>query len=175
MERFRLLHTEAKGGLDPSYGRSWLSSDQSFTPPAEGSHGTRWVLNAPAGEFDVSIQIRIVHSDQAIDGSAIGKYKAMVVNAKAVSLGSILFGARVVDPSIGTNRREEIKSCLHLPDRPIEQSVKMTKEEQTITIKLGFKLKTATNQKIEVHVRGSYDVLYFKAGAPFKWWLDQIS
>ncbi|KAL8718018.1 MAG: hypothetical protein Q9225_004804 [Loekoesia sp. 1 TL-2023] len=174
LERFRPLHTEAKGGLDPSYGSLWLSSDQSFTPPAEGSHGTRWILNALAGEFDISVQVRIVHSEQAINGSAIGKHKAMMVNAKAVSLGSILFGARVIDPSTGTDHNDEIRSCRHLPDRPVEQSIRITKEEQTITPKLGFKLKTTTNQKIEVHVRGFYDVLYFKAGSPFKWWLDKI-
>lgn len=97
----------------------------------------------------------------------------MMVNAKAVSLGSITFGARVVDGS--TSHVDDVKSSRHLPDRPVEQSIKLSKEEQTLTLKLPFRFATTSDHKIEIHIRGSYDVLYFKAGSPFKWWLDQIS
>ena len=175
LERFQPLRAESKGGLDPSYGKAWLSSDHSFTSPAEVSHGTRWMLNAPAGEFEISVQVRVIPVEQAIDGSVIGKPKAMMVNAKATSLGSILFGAWVVDPSLGSSKTDDVRSNRHLPDRPIEQSFKLAKDEQVIMLKLGFKLKASAGQKIEVHIRGAYDVLFFKAGSPFKWWLDQIS
>ncbi|KAL8698122.1 MAG: hypothetical protein Q9201_006747 [Fulgogasparrea decipioides] len=165
-------HAESAGGLDPNYGRSWLSSDLSFIPPAEGSHGTRWILNAPAGDFEMSIQVRVSHFPEAIEGTAIGVHKAMMVRTRAVPLGSLMFGARLMDAKSG--RVEEAKSSRHLPDRPTEQSIKLAREDQIITLKLGFKLKTTTDQRIEVHVRGSYDALYFRAGSPFKWRLDQI-
>ncbi|KAL9027480.1 MAG: hypothetical protein Q9196_004003 [Gyalolechia fulgens] len=174
LDRFQPFPVESKGGLDPFYGKQWLSSDHSFNPPAEGAHGTRWIFNTPAGEFDISVQLRIVCVDEAIESTAIGKHKNMMVHTKAVPLGSILFGARVIGPQSGANQSDEINSSRHLPDRPMEHSVKIAKEEQTVTLGLGFKLKATTSQKIEVHIRGSYDELYFKAGSPFKWWLDHI-
>lgn len=170
LDRFQPLDVESDG-VDPSFGRHWLSSDHSFTPPSEGFHGVRWVLNAPAGEFSMSIQVRVSHRKEAIESSAIGIQKSAMVNAKAVPLGSILFGARVADPS----QCEDIKASRHLPDRPVEQDIRLAKEEQTLTLKLGFNLNATAKQKIEVHIRGSYDVLYFKAGSPFKWWLEQIT
>ncbi|KAI4250716.1 MAG: hypothetical protein L6R42_008657 [Xanthoria sp. 1 TBL-2021] len=94
-----------------------------------------------------------------------------MANAKAVPLGSILVGARVADPS----QCDDSKASRHLPDRPVEQDIKLAKEDQTLTLKLGFNLSATTKQKIEVHIRCSYDVLYFKAGSPFKWWLEQIT
>ncbi|KAL8932237.1 MAG: hypothetical protein Q9216_006916 [Gyalolechia sp. 2 TL-2023] len=174
LDRFQPFPVESKGGLDPFYGNKWLSSDHSFNPPAEGAHGTRWILNAPAGDFDVSVQVRIVCVDEAVNSAAIGKHKSMMVHTKAVPMGSMLFGARVIDPVDVAKQSEEANAGRHLPDRPVEQSIKMAKEEQMVTINLGFKLKATTSQKIEVHVRGSYDVPYFKAGSPFKWWLDHI-
>ncbi|KAL8728543.1 MAG: hypothetical protein Q9181_005311 [Wetmoreana brouardii] len=171
VDRFQ-PHAESAGGLDPNYGRSWSSSDLSFTPPAEGSHGTRWILNAPAGDFEMSIQVRISHFPEAIEGTAIGVHKAMMVRTRAVPLGSLMFGARLIDAK--SSQVDEAKSSRHLPDRPNDLSIKLAREDQTITLKLGFKLNTTTDQKIEVHVRGSYDALYFRAGSPFKWRLDQI-
>ncbi|KAL8733230.1 MAG: hypothetical protein Q9166_002247 [cf. Caloplaca sp. 2 TL-2023] len=173
LDRFQPLQVDLAEGVDAVYGKSWLSSDHSFTPPAEGSHGTRWVLNAKAGEFDMAIQVRVLPRPEALESAAIGIHKSMMVNAKAVPLGSILCGAHVVSSLPVHNEIDNSKSR-HLPDRPIEQSFKLTKEEQTITMKLGFKLNATEKQKIEVHVRGSYDVLYFKAGSPFRWWLDYI-
>ncbi|KAI4265752.1 MAG: hypothetical protein L6R38_009198 [Xanthoria sp. 2 TBL-2021] len=170
LHRFKPLDVESEG-VDPSFGNHWLSSDHSFTPPSEGFHGVRWVLNAPAGEFSISIQVRVSHRKEAIESSAIGIQKSMMVNAKAVPLGSILFGARVAGPS----QCDDSKASRHLPDRPVEQDIKLAKEDQTLTLKLGFNLSATTKQKIEVHIRGSYDVLYFKAGSPFKWWLEQIT
>ncbi|KAL8716434.1 MAG: hypothetical protein Q9220_000341 [cf. Caloplaca sp. 1 TL-2023] len=171
LERFQPLDVQSTAGVDPTYGKSWLSSDYSFTPPAVGSHGTRWILNAPAGEFDISIQVRIAQQVEAIESPALSVHKSMMVKSKAVPLGSILFGARVLD----AGQIDDVNSSRHLPGRPIEQSVKLAKEDQSITLKLGFKFGTTGDQKIEVHVRGCYDALYFKAGSPFKWWLDQIS
>ncbi|KAL8648500.1 MAG: hypothetical protein Q9226_005967 [Calogaya cf. arnoldii] len=168
--RFQPLDVESDG-VDPSFGKHWLSSDHSFTPPSEGFHGVRWVLNAPAGEFSMSIQLRVSHRKEAIESSAIGIQKSMMVNTKAVPLGSILFGARVAEPS----QCDDSKASRHLPDRPVEQDIKLAKEEQTLTLKLAFNLTATPKQKIEVHIRGSYDVLYFKAGSPFKWWLEQIT
>ncbi|KAL8847420.1 MAG: hypothetical protein Q9221_007530 [Calogaya cf. arnoldii] len=170
LNRFQPLDVESEG-VDPSFGKHWLSSDYSFTPPSEGFHGVRWVLNAPAGEFSMSIQLRVSHRKEAIESSAIGIQKSMMVNAKAVPLGSIVFGARVAEPS----QCDDNKASRHLPDRPIEQDIRLAKEEQTLTLKLAFNLRATTGQKIEVHIRGSYDVLYFKAGSPFKWWLEQIT
>ncbi|KAL8809020.1 MAG: hypothetical protein Q9200_003798 [Gallowayella weberi] len=175
LDRFKPLDVETTEGVDPAYGKSWLSSDHSFTPPAQGAHGTRWMLNAPAGEFDMEIQIRVCQRKEAIESSAIGLQKSMMVSAKAVPLGSILFGARVIDPIPAGSQFDDSKGSRHLPDRPVEQKIKLAKEEQTITLKLGFKLSATTNQKIEVHVRGSYDILYFKAGSPLKWWLEHIT
>lgn len=171
LDRFQPIHVVLESGVDPSYGKSWLSSDYSFTPPAEGSSGTRWVFNAPAGDFDLSVQLRIIQQEQMVDGSAIGKHKAMMIHARAVHLGSILFGARVIDSDQAT----DTKSDRHLPDGAMEKSIRSAKEEQKITLKLGFKLKAGANQKIEVHIRGAYDELYFKAGSPFRWCLEQIS
>lgn len=170
LDRFLPLDVETAEGIDAVYGKSWLSSDHSFTPPAEGEHGTRWVLNAPAGEFDTEIQVRVAYRKEAFESSAIGIQKSMMVTAKAVPLGSIMFGARVVE----TKPDGDGKTSRHLPDRPIEREIKVAKQEQIITLKLGFKLNATEKQKIEVHIRGSYDKLYFKAGSPFKWWLEQI-
>ncbi|KAL8804334.1 MAG: hypothetical protein Q9182_002616 [Xanthomendoza sp. 2 TL-2023] len=175
LDRFKPLDVETTEGVDPAYGKSWLYSDHSFTPPAQGAHGTRWVLNAPAGEFDMEIQIRVCQRKEAIESSAIGLQKSMLVSAKAVPLGSILFGARVIDSNPAGSQFDDSKGSRHLPDRPIEQEVKLAKEEQTITLKLGFKLSATTKQKIEVHIRGSYDNIYFKAGSPLKWWLEHIT
>ncbi|KAL8994614.1 MAG: hypothetical protein Q9169_005458 [Polycauliona sp. 2 TL-2023] len=169
LERFKPLDVEAEG-VELTLGKTWLSSDHSFTPPSEGTHGIRWVLNAPVGEFSMSIQIRVSQRKEALESSAIGIQKSMMVNAKAVPLGSILFGARVASPS----QCDDGKASRHLPDRPVEQEIKVAKEEQTLTLKLGFNLNATSKQKIEVHIRGSYDVLYFKTGSPFKWWLEQI-
>ncbi|KAL8950860.1 MAG: hypothetical protein Q9222_003137 [Ikaeria aurantiellina] len=171
LERFQPLDIQSTGGVDPMYGKSWLSSDHSFTPPVEGSHGTRWILNAPAGEFDISIQVRIAQQPEAIESPALSVHKSMMVKTKAVPLGSVLFGAQVLE----AGHVDNAVSSRHLPDRPIEQSIKVAKEDQTITLKLGFQLSTTTTQKVEVHVRGYYDAFYFKAGSPFKWWLDQMS
>ncbi|KAL8670713.1 MAG: hypothetical protein Q9168_004762 [Polycauliona sp. 1 TL-2023] len=170
LERFKPLDVDSDG-IEPAMGNSWLSSDHSFTPPSEGTHGIRWVLNAPAGEFSMSIQVRVSQRKEAIESSAIGIQKSMMVNAKAVPLGSILFGARVANP----NQCDDSKASRHLPDRPVEQEIKVAKEEQTLTLKLGFNLVATSKQKIEVHIRGSYDLLYFKSGSPFRWWLEQIT
>ncbi|KAL8770555.1 MAG: hypothetical protein Q9209_003811 [Squamulea sp. 1 TL-2023] len=174
LDRFQPLDVESDG-LDPSLGKSWLSSDHSFTPPAEGASGTRWILNAPAGEFNMSIQVRVARRKEAIESSTIGIQKSTMVKSKAVPLGSILFGARVVGPAPTGIPSDDDKASRHLPDRPVEQEIKLAKEEQTLILKLGFNLIATTKQKIEVHIRGSYDMLYFKAGSPFKWWLDQIT
>lgn len=175
LERFQPFPVESKGGLDSLYGNKWLSSDHAFNPPTEGGHGTRWILDAPAGNFDISIQLRIVYVDQALSSAAIGKHKSMMVHTKAVPLGSIMFGAQVIDRFNGAKQNDEVNSSRHLPERPVEHSIKIAKEEQIITLSLGFKLNTTASQQIEVHIRASYDVLYFKAGSPFRWWLDHIS
>lgn len=175
LDRFQPFPVESKGGLDPSYGKNWLSSDHAFHPPAEGGHGTRWILDAPAGNFDISVQLRIICVDEAISSAVIGKQRSMMLHTKAVPLGSMMFGAHTIDRFNGGKQNDEIDSSRHLPDRPIEQSIKIAKEEQTITLSLSFKLNTTPGQQIEVHIRGSYDVLYFKAGTPFKWWLDHIT
>ncbi|KAL8693181.1 MAG: hypothetical protein Q9224_003804 [Gallowayella concinna] len=127
------------------------------------------------GEFDMEIQVRVCQRKETIETSAIGMQKSMMVSAKAVPLGSIIFGARVVDSIPAGNPFEKSKASRHLPDRPVEREIKLAKEEQTITLKLGFKLSATTKQKIEVHVRGSYDIFYFKAGSPLKWWLAHIT
>ncbi|KAL8777605.1 MAG: hypothetical protein Q9213_007791 [Squamulea squamosa] len=174
LDRFQPLDVESDG-LDSSLGKSWLSSDHSFTPPAEGACGTRWILNAPAGEFNMSIQVRVTHRKEAIESSTIGIQKSTMVKSRAVPLGSILFGARVVGPAPTGVPSDDERASRHLPDRPVEQEIKLAKEEQTLTLKLGFNLNATAKQKIEVHIRGSYDMLYFKAGSPFKWWLDRIT
>lgn len=46
----------------------------------------------------MSVQVRIICVDEAINSAAIRKHKNMMVHTKAVPLGSILFGARVIDP-----------------------------------------------------------------------------
>ncbi|KAL8682611.1 MAG: hypothetical protein Q9186_001384 [Xanthomendoza sp. 1 TL-2023] len=108
------------------------------------AHGTRWVLNAPDGEFDMEIQVRVCQRKETIETSAIGMQKSMMVSAKAVPLGSIIFGARVVDSIPAGNPFEKSKASRHLPDRPVEREIKLAKEEQTITLKLGFKLSATT-------------------------------
>ncbi|KAL9000622.1 MAG: hypothetical protein Q9188_005632 [Gyalolechia gomerana] len=161
VDRFEPFPVESKDGLDPFYGNKWLSSDYSYNPPAEGAHGTR--------DFDMSVQVRIICVDEAIDSAAIRKHKNMMVQTKAVPLGSILFGVRVIDPQDEAKQSDELNSSSHLPEQPVEKWIKIAREEQTVTLSLGFKLKATTSQKIEVHLRGSYDVLSFKAGSLYNW------
>ena len=174
-ERYPLLATESAGGLPAGYGSSWLHSDHAFTAPIGGYLTTRWTMEASPGEYTVSIDIRTSTRHEEIKGSAIGSHRSMLIKAKVVQLGSILLGAQTLNrPNLVT--KQGITAHGHyLPDGLLEHELKFTEEEQQQTLTMNSKVHVDAHQVLEVLIRGSYDALFFKAGCPFKWWLDQIT
>lgn len=174
LERFPAM-TTSESGLEGDYGRFWLSSDCAFVPPIGGQLTTRFTMHAPPGEYTVSVDLRTFKCGEAMRSSTIGHYNAMMVKkAKAVKLGSILVGAQTVDRLISP-AKENLAYNRYLPEVFKEHAVVLTEEEDRQTVTLGRSVRVEPGRLLEVHIRGSYDSVFFKAGSPFKWWLDEIS
>lgn len=170
-----LAMTTLESGLEADYGRSWMSSDHAFVPPTGGQLTTRFTMYAPPGEYKVSIDFRTLKCGEAIRSSTIGHYNAMIVKkAKAVKLGSILVGAQTVE-KLDSPAKEDPAHSRYLPEHCREHEVTFTEEEDPQTVTLGRLVRVEPGRLLEVHIRGSYDSVFFKAGSPFKWWLDEIS
>ena len=174
LERFPAM-TTSESGLEGDYGRSWLSSDCVFVPPIGGQLTTRFTMYAPPGEYTVSVDLRTFKCGEAMRSSTIGHYNAMMVKkAKAIKLGSILVGAQTADRLINP-AKENLTYNRYLPEVFKEHAVVLTEEEDRQTVTLGRSVRVEPGRLLEVHIRGSYDSVFFKAGSPFKWWLDEIS
>ena len=164
-----------ESGLKGDYGRSWLSSDRAFIPPVGGKLNTCFTMHAPPGEYTISVDLRTFKCGEAMRTSTIGHYNAMLVKkAKAVKLGYILVGAQTVDRLINP-AKEGLAYHRYFPEVFKEHAVKLTEEEDRQTVTLGRSVRVEQGHLLEVHIRGSYDSVFFKAGSPFKWWLDEIS
>ena len=164
-----------ESGLEGDYGRSWLSSDRTFIPPVGGKLITCFTMHAPPGEYTVSVDLRTFKCGEAMRSSTIGHYNAMIVKkAKAVKLGSILVGAQTVD-RLTNPAKEGPAYHRYLPEVFKEHAIILTEEEDRQTVTLGRSVRVEQGHLLEVHIRGSYDSVFFKAGSPFKWWLDEIS
>ena len=173
-ERFPAM-TTLESGLEADYYRSWLSSDRAFSPPTGGKLTTRFTMYAPPGEYAISVDVRTLKCGEAIRSSTIGHYNAMMVKkAKAVKLGSILVGAQTVE-RLSIPVKGGLAHSRYLPATMKEHEVIWTEEENRQTVTLGQLVTVGPSHMLEVHIRGSYDYVFFKAGSPFKWWLDAIS
>jgi hypothetical protein len=174
----------APDAQNPEYWSSWLQGDLCFDPPASGHLNTRWVLRAAPGTYTLSVQVRTTKCEDRIRSSAIGHRTSALVKTKAVRLGSILVGAQVLGHA-EMSRQEERSSRQHLPEGAIEYKVKLADDQiETYTIehevrqsddKTGKSILSITNgQCLVLYVHASYDVNDFKAGSPFKFWLERI-
>ena len=173
-ERFPAM-TTSESGLEADYGRSWLSSDRAFFPPTGSQLNTSFTMSAPPGEYTVSVDIRTQKYGEAMRSSTIGHYNAMMVKkAKAVKLGSILVGAQTVE-RLNIPTKDGLAHSRYLPEAFKAHEVTLMEEEHRQTVALDRLVRVEPGHLLEVHICGSYDSVFFKAGSPFRWWLDEIS
>lgn len=169
-----MLNTELR--LEEGYGRSWLHSNHAFLPPTGGRLTTRFAMHAPPGAYTVSIDVRTLECDEKISSSVLGSTKSMMVKkAKRISLGSILFAAQAIGRSEEHSNGAAVAHSRYLPDGITEYKVALTEGQHSQKITLRDVIHVGQDHLLEVHILGSYDTSFFKAGCPYKWWLDQIT
>ena len=175
MEKSPHMASRSLGGLDAKFGEAWVDSDHTFTAPTGGHLDTLWILNAPPGEYTLAARIKIASQPELIKGSSIGKHRNLMVKSKAVPLGSILFGAQALKQTDLLIPKEGGKPTQHyLPEGARELKIRYAEEDVVETLMLGSKITVSAEQMLKIHIRGSYDAVYFKAGAPYRWWLELV-
>jgi hypothetical protein len=129
--------------------------------------------------------VRTTKVDDRIKGSVIGSRRSAMAKAKVVRLGSILVSAQVLRDVDITQQAGQLPQQRHLPEGTVEHLVKLADDQvETYTIEhvvreteaklVRKKFSISSGQSIVVRIRASYDVQFFKAGSPFKGWLDNI-
>ena len=169
------MASRAIGGLQVGFGEAWVNSDHAFIPPTGGHLDALWTTNAPPGEYTLAARIKIASQPEMVKGSSIGKHRNLMVKSKAVPLGSILLGAHALLPAALLIPKEGAKRGNHfMPEGLKELKVNYSEEEHVETLVLTNKITVTADQLLRIHIRGSYDADYFKAGAPYKWWLEEV-
>lgn len=169
------LASRSTGGLQAGFGEAWVTSDRAFAPPKGGHLDTLWTTHAPPGEYTLAARIKIASQPEMVKGSSIGKHRNLMVKSRAVPLGSILMGAHTLVPADLLIPKEGAKRGQHfMPEGVKEQKVSFAEDERAETLVLTNKITVTAENLLRIHIRGSYDGEYFKAGAPYKWWLEEI-
>ena len=163
------------GGLEAGFGEAWVTSDRAFIPPTGGHLDTLWTTNAPPGEYTLAARIKIVSQPEMVRGSSIGKHRNLMVKSKAVPLGSILLGAQALVAADLLVPKEGAERGHHfMPEGLKELKINFSEAEHPKALALANKITVTADHLLRIHIRGSYDADYFKAGAPYKWWLEEI-
>ena len=169
------LKVDSSGQADSELSTAFLRSDHAFAAPNGGHLTARWRLHVPPGHYELAIQIRTLPREEPLKSSVIGWHKKQLVKTKGVSLGSILVGGEAFGTVRGQANEAHGTPNPYLPPSSVEREVKFSENESTATMNYTPTIEVAANQGIDVHIRGSYDTSFFKAGCPFKWWLDSIT
>lgn len=171
------LTSSCQEGVPQTYGLSWLQSDHSFSPPIQlrsGKVQSRFLLDAPPGQHKITCSLRISFDPQKCSSEVIGGARKALIKIQKDSYGTITVGAQAVAAGSDYSNTSPQR---YLPPGFVERALRRNPEqnESNIIIALDTSIKILPGQSLEVQIRSAYDYRIFKAGSPFKFYVDDIS
>ena len=156
-----------------NFGSSWLSSEHEFAAPVQlrsGKMRVRFLLDAPPGEHKVTVYLRVVVDSEKVSSGVIGSGKKALLSLPKAAYGTVIVGASTTSSD---KRKKRLESSQYLSSGFVTKEIRKG-IDPNFTMTTTIPTRVEPGESLEVQVRSSYDPGTFKAGSPFKWWLDAV-